>query len=537
MAYASSTNFINLNLLLSSWYFLLLNNFGFWDGTVDSWENPASSNPQESETATYELNNPNQLASDTTNTDGGNTPVLNENTVEVSAAVSATAISGQNQTLRNLYSLIKTGKSIALANLFNFLNTNIIASNFFMPIINLFGSWKGNLVFAYPNLQVEMSADKENVSYGDTLNYNVKYTNVGYEEARNVTLNINLPVEASLLSVSGPTFSANANQLQFFVGNVGSKAEESFSFSVTIQRPTSQNKGGNIFAKLFSSLIRPVEAAENGKELVTTANIATPDPETDTSKNNSSVVTYLITSENIDSNSQTGDSSPQEDTDPGLIPELEVTSSNNTGEFIYPGDIVTFFVTVKNKGLGKAKSVIAYQNILLDSMTISKNQFSLGDIEGGKNKKLTFSIQIPKYALPGVYDSLIYAEAESQSGKIFSSNDSFSQFRVKSNVLGAIIEVKTKDDGSVLAAESNVAPSGNSIINLLYLLIFALSLLWYVEYIRRRDAEEKLELILNPQKKSSMPTAYRQPAIFGHLKKLKIGIFAFRGIFHRKKIL
>ena len=518
LAYASSTNFINLNLLMSSWYFLLLNNFGIWSGTVDSWENPASSNPQESETATYELNNPNQPTSDGENTDGGNTSVLNENSVEVNAAVSATAISGQNQTLRNLFSLIKTGKSIALANLFNFLNTNIIGSNFFMPIINLFGSWKGNLVFAYPNLQVAMTADKEEVSFGDSLNYTVNYENVGYEDARNVTLNINLPQEASINSAPGLTFAANGNQLQFFIGNVAAKAGGSFSFSVTIQRPTSQNKAENIFARLFSTLVKPVEAAENGRELVTTANIATPDPETDTSKNNSSVVTYLIESDS----SSSGQS--DQSSDPGLDPELEVTSSNNTGEFIYPGDIVTFFVTVKNKGLGKAKNAIAYQNILSDGLTISKNQFSLGDIEGGKNKKLTFSIQIPKRALPGLYDSLIYADAESQSGKIFSSNDSYSQFRVAENKSGGVPIVEAKDQDSVLAATNQAENSNTVNTYLLYILVLILSLLWYVEYVRRRDAEEKLELILKPNKKSPMPSSHRRPAIFGYLKKLKIGI-------------
>ncbi|OGK41880.1 hypothetical protein A2954_02415 [Candidatus Roizmanbacteria bacterium RIFCSPLOWO2_01_FULL_37_12] len=501
VAYASSTNFANINLLLSSWYFLLLNNFGFWDGTVDSWENPASSNPQQSETATYELDNPNQQTLEAESAGGGNTSVLNQNTVQVNADVTASAISGQNQTLRNLYSLIKTGKSIALANIFNFLNTNIVGSNFFMPIINLFGSWKGNLVFAYPNLQVEMSADREEVSYGDSLNYTVNYSNIGYEEARNVTLNINLPQEASINSTTGPSFSANGNQLKFFVGNVAAHASGSFSFSATIQRPTSYNKSGSIFAKIFASIISPVEAAEHTRELVTTANIATPDPESNMTENNFSVVTYLVDSDNNSSVPTT-----EESGDPGLNPELETTSSNNTGEFVYPGDLVTFFTTVKNNGLGKALNTFVYQDIMYNGYVVVQNKFELGEIDGGKQKKLTFTVKVPKKATGGVYQSIIYSDAVSTNGAIFSSNDSISEFRVRTKTPAALPEVKVKSNGSVLAADTNTVGGNNSLFNnFLYLLVFVLSGLWYVEYVRRKDAEEELSLYKKPliNKKSS----------------------------------
>ena len=500
-SYASSTNFANLNLLMSSWYFLLLNNFGFWDGTVDSWENPASSSPQQDPSVSYELGGPNeQTVEGQTTAEGGNTSVINNNSVEINANVSAEAISGQNLALRNLMSLIKTGKSIALASIFNFLNTNIVASNFFMPIINLFGSWRGNLVFAYPNLQVEMSADKEEVSYGDSLNYTVNYSNVGYEDARNVTLNIDLPQEAAILSAPGQKFSSTGKQLQFLVGDIAAKTSGSFSFSVTIQRPTSLNKSENFLTKLFSSLVKPVEAAENAKELLTTANIATPDPETDTLKNNTSVVTYLITPQNSD---ETTKPSSQENVGSTVVldPRLEVTSSNNTGEFVYPGDIVTFFATVKNSGEGKAVNTVVYQDITYKGLTVVRNQFDLADIEGGKQKKLTFSIQIPKTAKAGLYESVIFADGLSTDSRLFTSNDSISQFAVKTNTASLPLE-KTNDKGTVLAAGSDLVDSAKSKINWLYLLVFALTLLWYVEYVRRKDVEDELKLLLRKAKKA-----------------------------------
>ena len=510
-SYASSINFANLNLLMSNWYFLLLNNFGIWSGTVDSWENPASSSPQADASASYELGGPSEPAVEGQSiANESNTSVLNKNTVEVNADVSASAISGQNQTLGNLISFIKTGKSIAIANLFNFLNTNIIGSNFFMPIINLFGSWKGNLVFAYPNLQVEMSADKDEVTYGESLNYTVNYSNVGYEDARNVTLNIDLPQEFSINSVPGQTFAVSGNRLQFFVGNVAAKASGSFSFSVNIQKPTSFKKSESVLAKLFESimpsdtslhLVETVEAADRGKEIVTTANIATPDPETDTSKNNFSVVTYLITSDDQEQSGQTNES--QESTDPGLDPELEVSSSNNTGEFVYPGDLVTFFATIKNKGLGRAKNTLVYQDIIFGGELVFQNRFELGDIEGGKQKKLTFSLQVPRKAPAGIYKSIIYSDAKSTYAKTFSSNESMTEFRVKGNSNVQAVNEK-KDRVSVLAAENiaNAAGANSMFNNLLYLLVFVLSLLWYVEYVRRKDAEEKLDLFLKkPQNK------------------------------------
>ena len=491
-AYASSTNFANLNLMLSSWYLLLLNNFGYWDGTVDSWENPSSSIVQDGESATYEIDNQEALIGE--NSLVGNTSVENINLVGVKADVSATAISGQNKTAGNKNSSIQTGMSLAFANLFNFLNTNIVGSNFFMPIINLFGSWKGNLVFAYPNLQVEMSADKQNVSYGDTLTYNVNYTNVGYEDARNVTLNIDLPSEAALISVSGPNYSGSGNQLHFFVGDVKAKSGGSFSFSARIEPAASAKVSPNLLEKILSRIAPAVQAAENGRELVTTANIATPDPETDTSTNNSSVVTFLVTTETKNESLQ---SSSQEGPDPGFTPQLEVSSANNTGDFVYPGDLVTFFTTVKNKGLGKALNTYVYQDIVFAGDIVVQNKFDLGDIDGGKQKKITFSVKIPKKATGGIYQSIIFSDAESTTGKLFYSNESVSEFKVGVGVGVAEGRQQIKEEGTVLAADAGILDDfksqGN---NLLYFILFIISILWYVEYIRRKDAEEHLELLL-----------------------------------------
>lgn len=498
-AYASSNNFANLNINLSNWYFLMLNNFGFWNGTVDSWQDPAAKITQEDESTTYEMDNPqapNQLQAEQTSTDG-NTSVLNQNTVEVKADVSATAISGQNKILGGLTSFIKTGRSIALANIFNFLNTNIIAGNFFMPIINLFGNWKGNLVFAYPQMQTEISTDKQEVQYGDTLNYNVNYNNIGYEEARNVTLNISLPAEASLLSVSGPKFSAEGNSLKFFIGNVGAKQGGSFSFSAEIVEPAQISTKPNLLNKLLAKIFPPVMASENGKELVTTASISTPDPQSDTSKNNSAVVTYLIVNKNISYASQQNDSGSQQQdqTDPGLVPQLEVTSWNNTGEYVYPGDVITFFAELKNKGLGQSVNTVIKQNIEIDGTVVAQNQFDLGTIEGGKQKKLTFDLQIPKKAPPGLYRSIIFAEGKSTAGSTYYSNDSVSEFYLESTETaydtGQILK-----PGSVLAAELNKKTDSQGQNNPLYFLVFILSILWYVEYVRRRSAEEKLDLLL-----------------------------------------
>ena len=499
IAYASNTTFANLNILMANWYFLILNNFGFWSGTVDSWENSASSTPQTDESATYELNNPQTITGEA---NGGNTDVVNQNSVEVYADVHASAVSGQNNTWNNLFSWIRTGRSIALANIFNLLNTNIIGSNFFMPIINLFGAWRGNLVFAYPNLQVSMTADKEEVNYGDSLNYTVTYENIGYEEARNVTLNIALPAEASLNSVSGPKFAANGNSLQFFVGDVSAKSGGSFSISVNINKLTSQSRNNTIWQKLSAAIVKPVEAADNGREIMTTADIQTPDPETDMSSNSFSVVTYLITADNSEPTTE----SVKEVSEPGLTPVLEVSSGNNSGEYVYSGDILTFFADVKNSGEGKALDTIIYQNIVFNNQILVQNKFELEEIEGGKSKKLAFSIKLPRTAKSGDYQSVIYADAKSTAGELFYSNDSYSQFRVKSKHVAAKAKaVDKRGDGSVLAAENTVLPSQGNWINLLYLLIFALSLLWYVEYVRRREAEESLEFLTKPSRGMKIP--------------------------------
>ena len=108
-----------------------------------------------------------------------------------------------------------------------------------MPIVNLFGQWDGDLIFAYPDLVVNIEADKQDVIVGDVVTYNVYYQNEGYEDARDVVIDLALPQEESMISSQIVPTSAGS-QLSFQLGNVKAGEGGSFSFTVAIKEPQGQ---------------------------------------------------------------------------------------------------------------------------------------------------------------------------------------------------------------------------------------------------------------------------------------------------------
>lgn len=498
LSYTSSTHLANLNLFLSNWYFLLLNNFGFWDGLVLGWDSPSSNAAQVDRAGNYSTtDNPQPaqegaLADASSGTDSSSWVDI-QNQATVNAQVSANAISGRNSST-GLVSEFLTGRAIALANLFNIINANIVGTRFFAPIINLFGTWTGNLIFAYPDLVVTIQTNQQDVVFGDTITYTVSYRNIGYEDARGAAVSINLPTQENIVSLSGPAPSSNGTSYTFGLGDVASGGSGSFSFSTIIQNnPQTQKTSDSFLSRVIEMVVPTVHAADNAITLTTMASINSSDSESNTTNNSSTVVKYLQSEQ--DNFETTPSTQTTEHTDIQYAsPTLEVTSTHNVSGFTYPGNTITFTATAGNVGAGTSYDTYIYQTIYTaQGFAVVENKFKVADLAPGVKKTFTFGLKIPAGAPQGTYTSLITAEGLTENAVIVLSNDSETNFQIKNRGL-TFIKQAHAGDGSVLGATGACTYKKDY---LPYILASFLTALWFVEVRKRQRLESELKEAFN----------------------------------------
>ncbi len=493
-AQAAMYNFLNQNLFLSNWFMVFLNNFGFWNGNIISWDDQTARLPAPEAATNYQvdnqnLNNSQQLTKDSQD-QGAKVDI--SNTANIFADVFASAVSGQNTALGGWFSQIITGRAIALANLFNFINGNFIGSRMIFPIINIFSYWTGNLIFAYPILEVQLTGDKQEVMPGDIINYTVHYQNVGYEDARDSKVNINLPEEETIISADGPDYQVNGSTVIFSVGDVRSKQGGSFTFTARVNQPVTKKPSVNLLGKIFSKLVSVVEAAETGIPLTTVAQIHTIDPQSDTSRNSSSFTVYLQTVSQPEDQWSDNDQPANYGT-----PWFRLEAKNNVGDYVYPGDTITYEVKAVNDGTGTLKNTYVYHTLMFEDQPVSYNQFFIGDISPGSRRKLTFQMVVPAKAPEGSYISYFTASGQAETGETMSATAALVEFLVKYQGLGFVPAVQAKEEtGQVLAAAKDQEQIKNANNHWPYLMLVAISMLWFVERYRRKRLELQLKALL-----------------------------------------
>lgn len=161
-----TTDMANTNITKDNWFFLFINNMGTWTGKVLGWlgDNPSNGVYQYD----FDVNN---LPDSTDNSSKSDNPleIINNNKAKVKNNASAVANTGGN-VIDNIAGngTIQTGDANAWAKIANFINTNIVGSNWLFAIVNIMGSWKGNVVFTKP--ADKNITDGSNTETGNTLN-------------------------------------------------------------------------------------------------------------------------------------------------------------------------------------------------------------------------------------------------------------------------------------------------------------------------------------------------------------------------------
>ncbi|OGK37635.1 hypothetical protein A3F32_01995 [Candidatus Roizmanbacteria bacterium RIFCSPHIGHO2_12_FULL_42_10] len=486
-AYAVQRSFLNMNFSFNDIFLLFLNNFGYWEGGIKGWSAPDGNDTQSEATGEYS----NAVVPEALMASTAQDPAtgLLANNVYINANLSAQALSGRNAT-QGTRSFMTTGTAIAAAHLINILNTNLLGNKLLIPIINIFGSWKGNLIFAYPDLAVTISADREEVTVGDAISYTVYYINNGYEDARHPSISISLP-SGEVLTGSSIAQSSSGPQVSFQLGTVAPHQSGNFTFTTTLASPPqdSQASSNSLIEQIKETLFKPA-LADSGdlQAMTTTANIVSEDNDSNTKDNSAVYIKYYNPNKNDFDPTIIDQTEPQGSAITNGLAQLSVNSQNNINDYIYAGDTILYTVSVFNSGTATARDVLLRQTILDGQGLVAvQNLFSLGSVNPNETRKIVFQLRIPPTAHAGTYTSMIAAKGlQPQGGEVF-SNESLTTINIKSRALALAKPVQAADlprPGQIKGASVRRIPTEK--VYWPFVVALFLSSLWAAEVYRRQ---------------------------------------------------
>ncbi len=450
--YSSDLSVVNLNAELNSQMWLQLNVLGESSGKIYNWSYPGSVEEINSNQLLFVLNENGCL-----NCQSGNSLLMNNNLAEVTNSVLVTADSGGNQITNSGSGTIQSGSATAIANLTNLINVNIHGSDWFWGIINILGNWKGDVIFAYPDLAVNLTANKDGGQKGDEVVYRVNYSNLGYETADEAEVKINLPSDLVYVSDdSGLQMVREGNILKWKLTNL-----------------TAKNSGGFNLVTKINNLTE-----ETGTKVEVSATIETNLTESDLNNNQSVwaiVIWYPI--ETKSQNEEVNNNSSDRQT------KIVVEAKNNVNDYVLPNDTVTFLIDIKNVGEGKMKEAVLIHQVFDEQGKLwSENSLYLGDIEINKVGKMAFGLVMSEAG--GKYTTKTWIVGLDENNNQVSSNVAETSFWVKRKIV--------LERGQVLGAENDAVyegPVNNGICvvkeeKLVYLLLLLVSLVYIQRQIR-----------------------------------------------------
>jgi hypothetical protein len=227
------------------------------------------------------------------------------------------------------------------------------------------------------------------------------------------------------------------------------------------------------------NLFGRVSEDASGGTLLASAETSTSDIQSSTSENTATDSTIVN-----DISREVSD--PPTDT---RLPIIEVSSWNNTGEFVYPGDKVLVKLTVMNKSPFPAKDVNLQAGVTKegDAETFPMS-WNLGTVRPNGKATISFSLDLTQTTLPALYYIVGKSSGKSDSGDTSYSNTAVSSFTVK-NIAGientakpivsqAKIEDTPPESPEVLGVSS--VTSIKNPINKLYPYVFPILLVTYI---------------------------------------------------------
>jgi uncharacterized repeat protein (TIGR01451 family) len=228
-------NFANTNIVDRNFFFMAVNNYGRWEGNVFSLPPGLEINESPDGIKIYNVNEGEDSIQPE---DGNSVEVINNNTGKIKNSIVVNVSTGQNSaTAPHGEASIQTGDANVITNLINFLNSNIVGNNFLLGMINILGSWQGNIAFGRPDLWLGENAitSRDPVWHSSTITYTLTYANNGDADATGVTLLDNFDENhLDIMDVGGAEIIPNPGELKWDLGTVPAGASGQVTYTVVV---------------------------------------------------------------------------------------------------------------------------------------------------------------------------------------------------------------------------------------------------------------------------------------------------------------
>ncbi len=358
------------------------------------------------------------------------TDVTVNNQATSSNQIAAAANTGNNTATVSGTAAITTGNAATAVNVANMVNTTLINTNFTYLVINTIGQWLGQFLGLN-------GPSGSNIAAGPG-------GQAAIDNQANVTNNITVAANTgnnSILGKNGSITTGNAYAVVSLFNFINSTIINSNGFWGFI----------NIFGRLNGNI--------GGASQFLPAAIDNP----------SSTGNNQSTSASNSSARETGG-------------QLAITQTNNVGDYVLPGDTVTFNINVKNTGSGRVDDVRLYLGLTQDGNDIGGGWLNLGSINPGKGVKVSTGIPLPKDFESGNYTAVARAVGLIGPGDTEISAEADSNLTVRGATrlvdtgqsLAAPVEAQIQDSGIVLGATTPPVDPYTKILDIFKSLVFLL---------------------------------------------------------------
>lgn len=304
---------------------------------------------------------------------------------------------------------IETGNAESVINVFNLVNTNYIGVTFKNFTINTFGEWIGDF----------LGWDDISVNENDNLKIDEQNTNNSnlVTPCSNCSLNTDIKNSAILKNNINSFANTGNNYLGSKYGQINTgNSYSSISVFNFVNSNIFNSTGFVGFINIFGKLVGDVGDSESFEEDV------------------------VISDDDVTNNQESQNQTFFEDGG-----KIELIANHNVGEFVYPGDTITFQAKVKNIGTGKLYDNLLTIQILKNNVVVGLAQFNLGEIQSGRSKSLSTGLKISDSAQSGYYQTKVIANAKVGNNQDLISSEVNDQFLIKSKYLIASSNVASNE--------------------------------------------------------------------------------------------
>lgn len=441
MAVAQNNLIVNTSVINSDVFQFFPENIWLWSGRILNWEYPGSSS------AASALSNLASVPQNTSCSGSCNMNIKVSNSADVTTETTAIASTGDNYQETSDNASMITGNAKAIAASTTMVNTTLVDSRYRLLSMLLLAPWVGNLVFAYPDIQLVVKAP-EKVFEGEQIPYEIVIKNIGYGKALNLNLEYKIEQDSAIVL-------EKSEKIEYL--KYGESLTRNFEF------PTDGRAGAKILFSANTSNSVSEESLSNNSAITQTEVMAR-------SKEN------------------TGNSSFNE------VPRLRLISKNNINGYIYPGDGATYDMSVFNDGPINAKNIFLIQRLYSPTgELISEFGGKVGDLELNKGKNVRFVLNTPSSLPSGEYYTQSYVSGQSDQGTTTYSNtvQDIIVLRARAYTISSTTPATslsaTENEEQVLGVTTNLGNCAQCTSFPWYVAITLGSLAYYLICARRRD--------------------------------------------------